>query len=583
MAPKKTINLKLDNPTSTFQLKHEAAKGLSQPKLEQLYTDLFAKFTDKFKKTYKGKPDKLTSKTWEAFKDEYGILLAPDPSPTPLGDGKPLFKVRFLKDGKLSVATSIQQQKRSWYTQIQTEGTPGTPFSLGRTKNQFFEKDHLGRWFRQQIHHEAAGVMEIEPHLEPTLRKLLSTDKKTRTQGLNEYRAFSKYTHKNNIILGDKAENFAGLTQSRHINLDESAHAIKAGSDIPGTTYKVTKRSGASLLSPEARTNLSKFDRTTVGPNSVWARMGEYYGLSSEAGSKASDIARQYPIIPQSKSKPVDPKNIPKAQGRAFLKALTQEFIDQADIDPEIATAMAEDAYEGIRTGKGKLRSRFIEKGGQATFASMADLFKEGSATLNNFSKNISAFMSELFPPTEGGDIKVQGDGTAVLADEVVLPKKVNWNKLSELGNTTPAKQISKNIASSVSAPNVATNVAFNPNLTRQIGARIHKGEPIDWKGFGTELGKDMAWDTVFGGATAMLLKKAGPLGAYFLTKGIFDAADAYVEGATDKSITDRYMQYRTRNIRKQKTLTGEIPIFSPDNLEIKKAEPRIPHLPYLK
>ena len=193
MAPKKTIDLKLDNPTSTFQLKHEAAKGLSQPNLEALYTELYKKFIPEFTQTYTGAKDKLNSKLWGAFKDKYGILLAPDPSPTPLGDGKPLFKVRFLKDGKPSVAVSIQQQRRSWYTQIQTEGSPGTPFSLERTKNQFFEKDEFGRWFKQQIHHESAGVMEIEPFLETTLRKLLSTNKQTRTQGLNEYRSFTKF------------------------------------------------------------------------------------------------------------------------------------------------------------------------------------------------------------------------------------------------------------------------------------------------------------------------------------------------------------------------------------------------------
>ena len=556
MAPKKTINLKLDNPTSTFQLKHEAAKGLSQPKLEQLYTDLFAKFTDKFKKTYKGKPDKLTSKTWEAFKDEYGILLAPDPSPTPLGDGKPLFKVRFLKDGKLSVATSIQQQKRSWYTQIQTEGTPGTPFSLGRTKNQFFEKDHLGRWFRQQIHHEAAGVMEIEPHLEPTLRKLLSTDKKTRTQGLNEYRAFSKYTHKNNIILGDKAENFAGLTQSRHINLDESAHAIKAGSDIPGTTYKVTKRSGASLLSPEARTNLSKFDRTTVGPNSVWARMGEYYGLSSEAGSKASDIARQYPIIPQSKSKPVDPKNIPKAQGRAFLKALTQEFIDQAGIDPEIATAMAEDAYEGIRTGKGKLRSRFIEKGGQATFASMADLFKEGSLT----ARALEAYQKLPTPVKFGTGLFVAGAGLDI---HDIHAGGVQAEQ--EEGDTLESKyrQAAGRLRQTSGA--LGLGGAGTSIMTNALkGQAIKQGIPLQPKGLSTKI--PITGQMIKGGN---LLSRVAGLSSVFIGLTAWRA----------EYLADR----EARRTRRQKIQTGEIPLSVPENLEIKKTEPRIPNLPYLK
>jgi len=174
-----------------------------------------------------------------------------------------------------------------------------------------------------------------------------------------------------------------------------------------------------------------------------------------------------------------------------------------------------------------------------------AKLFREGSATLNRFSNNTSDFIDQLLPKNEGGGLKVQGDGTAVLTDEAVLPRKVNWNKLSELGNTTAAKQISKNIASSVGPTNVAANIALNPSLMEQVGARVHKGEPINWKGFTQELGKDIAWDTVFGGATLAAMKKLGPAAPAFMVKPIYSAADAYVKGATDKSITDRYMQYR--------------------------------------
>lgn len=145
------------------------------------------------------------------------------------------------------------------------------------------------------------------------------------------------------------------------------------------------------------------------------------------------------------------------------------------------------------------------------------------------------AFLDKVIP---GDDLKVQGDGTAVLADAT---RKVNWNKLADLGNTN----VAKGLTSSVGPTNIATNIALNPSLMQQIGARVHKGKPIDWKGFGKELGKDIAWDTVFGGATLAALERLGPLSPALMVKPIYSAADAYVEGATGKSITDRYEQYR--------------------------------------
>lgn len=139
----------------------------------------------------------------------------------------------------------------------------------------------------------------------------------------------------------------------------------------------------------------------------------------------------------------------------------------------------------------------------------MAQIWKSDSITLNKVQKGgtrggIFAFLDKGIP---GDNLKVQGDGTAVLANEAVLPNKVNLNKLADLGNTNVAKGLTKNIASSVGPTNIATNIALNPSLMKQIGARVHKGKPIDWKGFGGELGKDVAWDTVFGGATLAALK----------------------------------------------------------------------------
>jgi len=170
-------------------------------------------------------------------------------------------------------------------------------------------------------------------------------------------------------------------------------------------------------------------------------------------------------------------------------------------------------------------------------------------------------------------DLKVQGDGTAVLADEA---RKVNWNKLADLGNTNVAKQFTSNFGSAVSPSGVATNIALNPSLMKQIGARVHKGKPINWKGFGKELGKDIAWDTVFGGVTLTALKKLGPLAPALMVKPIYSAADAYVEGATGKSITDRYEQYREDKApfsEKRIAESGLIPKYIDPNTESGVAE----------
>ena len=110
----------------------------------------------------------------------------------------------------------------------------------------------------------------------------------------------------------------------------------------------------------------------------------------------------------------------------------------------------------------------------------------------------------------------------------------------------------------------------------QQIGARVHKGKPIDWKGFGKELGKDIAWDTVFGGVTLAALKRLGPLSPALMVKPIYSAADAYVEGATGKSITDRYEQYREDKApfsEKRIKESGLIPKYIQPNTESGVAE----------
>ena len=241
---------------------------------------------------------------------------------------------------------------------------------------------------------------------------------------------------------------------------------------------------------------------------------------------------------------------------------------------------------QGLDTGHNRVIRAFRSdkiynkpgSGSKAWNAKMEDIWKSESNTLNKVQKGgtrngILAFLDKVIP---GDDLKVQGDGTAVLANEAVLPNKVNLNKLADLGNTNVAKGLTKNIASSVGPTNIATNIALNPSLMKQIGARVHKGKPIDWKGFGEELGKDIAWDTVFGGATLAALKRLGPLAPALMVKPIYSAADAYVEGATGKSITDRYEQYREDQApfsEKRIAESGLIPKYIPANTKSGVAE----------
>ena len=382
--PKK-INLNL-NDKSTFQNSPEAKGIKSQLKLEQLYTKLF--------KNWKG--------DWKSFQKKYGVLLASDnPVSNPTkkgsewGDGQPLFKVRFV-DGIINTTAAVQQQKRSWYNQIQTEGTPGTVFALDKAKNQFFDKNQKGQAIRQQIHHEI-GVMELESHLEATLKKLLSKNSKTRNIGQQEYNSFSKYTHKNNIILGDKTENFSGLVESRHINEPTSAHGYKGPSLIsPGTSYQLTKQSGGSIISDKAKLNLAKLSRIGTGPNTVWSSLGDYTSLAREGSILATESARTFPIKETSRSKPVEFEKIPKSQGSNYIRVTTQNLIQQG-VSADKAALMAKDAYEGIRTGKGQLRSAFTGKlKGVAPYlpiANYSDIFKVDSKILMNIGET-------FLPPT---------------------------------------------------------------------------------------------------------------------------------------------------------------------------------------
>ena len=236
---------------------------------------------------------------------------------------------------------------------------------------------------------------------------------------------------------------------------------------------------------------------------------------------------------------------------RLNIKKAINEFKSGKKGPPEFREFLKE---EGLDTPHNRVirafRSTKYNKPGSGSIEwnkKMAQIWNSDSNTLNKVQKGgtrggIFAFLDKGI---SGDNLKVQGDGTAVLANEAVLPNKVNLNNLVDLGNIPFTKHISQNIASSFGAPNIATNIALNPSLMEQIGARIHKGKPIDWKGFGKELGKDIAWDTVFGGVTLAALKRLGPLAPALMVKPIYSAADAYVEGATGKSITDRYEQYR--------------------------------------
>lgn len=364
--PKK-IDLKL-NDKSTFN-DHPKAKGIkSQIELEKTYTNLHNKELAQHTGSYES--------FWKGFQKKYGVLLASDsPASNPIqegsqyGEGRPLFKVRF-KDGKIVTGTAVQQQLRAWHTQLQTEGSPGTAFPLSKTKDQFFETDDQGRTLKQQIHH-VTGVMELSPHLEMTLKKLLSRSSKIRNQGQLEYNAFSKFTHKNNIILGDKIENYAGLPESKHINRPESAHGYKGPSlENPGTSYWTTKQSGGPTFSESTRNLLRtgivptpqgdvQLSRTSsVGPRSYWDfALKPYTGLSAEAGELSTIQARRFPGQETSRSK--YQTKLPRDQGSNVRKILTQTYINQG-ISPDRAALMAADAYEGVRTGRSLLKKSYL-------------------------------------------------------------------------------------------------------------------------------------------------------------------------------------------------------------------------------
>tara|TARA_R100000008_G_C3570627_1_gene161872 strand:- start:60 stop:1517 length:1458 start_codon:yes stop_codon:yes gene_type:complete len=408
MTPPKSISLKLDNE-STFQTKYKPAKGKSQLQLEKLYTKLYTDFRKSFASNYKGPKDKFKEKLWDGFKNKYGTLLASDsPVSNPrqqgskYGDGKPLFKVRF-KNGQISVGQSVQQQLRSWYTQIQSEGTPGTYYPLSKTKNQFFETDNQGRTLKQQIHH-GIGVMELSSHLESTLIKLLSKKPEIRKQGQQEYRAFSRFTFKNNIILGDKLENYAGLAESKHINRDWAVHGYKAGSlESPGTSYYTTKQSGGSTFS-DATTNILltgrlktpsgevQLSKTNSGPNSFWGvAFGPYTDLSGEAGELSIQQARRFEAQETSRSK-VQTK-LPKKQGSGFRKNVTQIFLDRG-YSPEKAAFLAQDAYESIRTGQSFLKHSYLGliKGvkPRQSYGDYGNLFDVTPTTGNTFTDSVN-------------------------------------------------------------------------------------------------------------------------------------------------------------------------------------------------
>ena len=450
--PKK-IDLKLDNE-STFQTKNKDATGKSQLELEKLYTKLYKEHRVEFAKTYTGAKDKFETKLWSAFQDKNGVLLASDsPLTNPskqgskYGEGQPLFKVRF-KDGQIQTGPAVQQQLRSWYTQIQSEGSPGTYYPLSKTKDQFFETDDKGRTLKQQIHH-ATGIMELAPHLESTLLKLLSKNSRIRNQGQLEYNAFSKYTHKHNIILGDKIEIYAGLTENRHINDIRSAHGLTGPSpDSPGTSWFKTKQSGGTVLTDKTRNLLKtgtietpkgsiQLSKTSSGVNSFWDfALKPYTDLSGEAGELGINKARTFPMAETGRSK--YQTKLPKDQGSGFRKNLTQIYINQYNVSPDRAALMAADAYEGIRTGRSLLKKSYLGFDASVRpglpYSDYSNIFNAPTPTGNPIQDSLN-FEKKLTPKST-----VKGN---VLGDVRSDLKSTSKNKVRSVRPISPAIQTS--------------------------------------------------------------------------------------------------------------------------------------------
>jgi len=95
-------------------------------------------------------------------------------------------------------------------------------------------------------------------------------------------------------------------------------------------------------------------------------------------------------------------------------------------------------------------------------------------------------------------------------------------------------------------------------------GQAIKQGIPLQPKGLSTKIP-----------TTGQLIKGGNLLSSVAGLSSVFTGLTAWrAEHLADQE---------ARRTRDQKILTGEIQTFTPDDLEIKKTEPRIPNLPYLK
>jgi len=185
------------------------------------------------------------SGTWKAFQEKYGVLLGVDESGE-WGKGAH-FKIRFKKgkDGifRKTIQDAKDTQVRAWRVDFLSKGSPGTPLTLEATRDKFPD---LESYYAKQLHH-LEGIAEDAPYIDPTIKKILPGTNKTSIkyqQGQNEYKSFRRHSHRNNLIYGDKFENYIALRKSDHVPVTNPA----TGKSFRGSVHWEGGREGTNVV-----------------------------------------------------------------------------------------------------------------------------------------------------------------------------------------------------------------------------------------------------------------------------------------------------------------------------------------------
>ena len=243
---------------------------------------------------------------WDSFKKKYGTLLGPAPDPTWKGNH---FKVRFeeetiggKKTGKLvpTTATGFNQQVRTWRVKMLTDASPGTRLNLKDTAKKFYDDQD---WQAKQLHH-FEGIAEAGPFIDATLKKILPGMRKNTKNyktGQAEYDSFWQHSHRNNLIYGDKAENFGAFRYTEHIAVKDPSTAPKKKDQttFEGSihkeqsnlgTFNLGKASGDPNFSSETQKRLNSFSRIESRSNKIGMEFsqGKHFTIWDAMAAKRS-------------------------------------------------------------------------------------------------------------------------------------------------------------------------------------------------------------------------------------------------------------------------------------------------------